>query len=242
MHRSEELGLSKVVDIGMNEQWWEGIKSDLAPALKLVDEHLNSGFKNPGGEYFNLSWPMGHTPYSSSEDKAKRKASGTYEEIEFDNYILNCNYFRKGQPDEYIVHGILTKQPQFEIGDHIQRYADAIADKFNLHDKYRVMVVMYKGPGFSMQWHTDGYTRNRFQLPIISSPHGLFGWQYSHSENNVEEVWLSMQEGVSYWVNTQNIHIFDNSRPGCTGRVHFMIDYLDWEPFYESNNGQRYSP
>ena len=242
MHRSEELGLSKVVDIGMTPEWWEGIKSDLSPALKLVYEHLESGYENPGGEYFNLSWPLGHTPYSSREDKDTRTAQGLYEEIEFPNYILNCNYFRKGQPTEYIVHGILTKEPYFEVGEHVQRYADALADKFDLHDKYRVMVVMYKGPGFCMQWHQDPYTFNRFQLPIVSTPNGQFGWQYKHEDGEIEEVWLSMEEKVSYWVNTQNTHIFDNSRPGCTGRIHFMIDYLDWEPFYERNNGQRYTP
>lgn len=242
MHRSEELGLSKKIDLGMTPEWWNGIKQDLKPALDLVDQHLTSGFKNPGGEYFNLSWPLGHTPYSSKEDKEKRKAAGIYEEIEFPNYILNCNYFRKGQDDEYTVHGILSKSPQFEIGEHVQRYADTIAELYDLQDKYRVMVVMYKGPKFCMQWHTDGYTYNRFQLPIISSPNGQFGWRYTHEDNEIEEVWLSMEEGISYWVNTQNLHIFDNSRPGCTGRIHFMIDYLDWEPYYERNNGKRYSP
>jgi hypothetical protein len=236
MHRSEELGLSKTIDIGMTSEWLENIKKDLQPAFDLIlKQQLRKESNNP--ECYNVSWPLGHTPYSSKEDKIKRTNEGTYKEIEFDTHILNCNYFNKGKPDEYVVHGILSKTPQFEIGEHVKKYADAIAEKFNLQDKFRVMIVLYKGPGFCMKWHTDGYTFNRFQLPIVSTPNGQFGWQYTHENNEIEEVWLSMKEGVSYWVNTQNIHIFDNSLPGCTERIHFMVDYLDWEPFYERNNG-----
>ncbi len=234
MHRSEQLGLSKIVDVQMSEEWYNGIVSDIQPAIDLINEHLNSGYENPGGEYFNLSWPMGHTPYTSSEQKRERTEQGLYEEVEFDNYDLNCNYFRKGTDEEYIVHGILTKKPNYEVGKYVQKLIDTISEKEKLQDKYIVMLVMYKGPNFCMQWHQDLYTHHRFQLPITTTPEGQFGWQYKHEDGNVEEVWLSMEKAVLYKVNTQNIHIFDNSRPGCTGRIFFMVDFLDWKPFYQN--------
>lgn len=242
MHRSEELGLSRHLDINMTEQWFTGIVQDLSPAIKLIEKHLASGYNNPGGEYFNLSWPLGHTPYMKPEDKVNRTANGLYEEIQFDDYVLNCNYFRKDTPDQYVVHGLRPKYTSYDVGPYVKRYIDTVAEAEGLQDKYKVMLVMYKGPDFCMQWHTDGYTKHRYQFPITTTPFGQFGWQYTHADNSIEEVWLSMEKAETYWVNTQNTHIFDNSRPGCTGRIHFMVDYLDWEPFYERNNGQRYTP
>lgn len=236
MLRSEELGLSKTIDVGMTPEWLENIKKDLQPARDLISKQkLKKDSDSP--ECYNVCWPLGHTPYSSKEDKIKRANEGTYKEIEFDTHILNCNYFNKGRPDEYIVHGILSKTPQFEIGEHVKKYADAIAEKYNLQDKFRVMIVLYKGPGFCMKWHTDKYTSNRFQLPLVSSKNGKFGWKYTHDDMTEEEIWLGMEEGISYWVDTSIMHIFDNSFSGCTERIHFMVDYLDWEPNYE--NGYR---
>jgi hypothetical protein len=234
MHRSEELGLSRVVDAGMTEEWYNDIVSDLQPAIDLIEKHLNSGYDNPGGEYFNLSWPLGHTPYMPAEQKKERTEQGLYEEIEFDDYVLNCNYFRKGTPEEYIVHGIRPKYTSFAVGKHVKRYIDTIAEIDGHQDRNKVMLVMYKGPNFSMQWHNDSYTYNRYQLPITTTPFGQFGWQYTHNDGSVEETWLSLDKGVTYWVDTQTTHIFDNSRPGCTGRIHFMVDYLDWKPHYEN--------
>lgn len=234
MHRSEELGLSRIVDVGMTEEWYNAIVSDLQPAIDLIEQHLASGYNNPGGEYFNLSWPLGHTPYMSVQQKKERTDQGLYEEIVFDNYFLNCNYFRKDTPDQYIVHGIRPKEISFEVKKNVKKYIDTIAEIDGHQNRNKVMLVMYKGPNFCMQWHNDSYTYHRYQFPITTTPYGQFGWQYKHSDKNVEEVWLSMDKGTTYWVNTQNIHIFDNSRPGCTGRIHFMVDYLDWEPFYEN--------
>jgi len=244
MSRTEELGLSEDIShkVKMDEEWFKGINDELSPALDLVERHLNSGFKNPGGEYFNLSWPMGHTPYIGSPEKKAREAEGVYEEHDFGDYILNCNHFTKRNGDKYIVHGMRVKEPEYIIGPHIQRLVDTIAHAQGLQDKHVVMLVMYKGPEFCMQWHNDTYTQHRYQIPLTSNKYGLFGWQYTHEDGEVEEAWTNLEKGHTYWVNTQNVHIFDNSRPGCAGRIHFMIDYLDWEPHYEDCKDRKFAP
>lgn len=220
----------------MTPEWLNKIKNELQPAFDLINLHRTTNNNITTPECYNLCWPLGHTPYSSKEDKIKRQQEGIYKETEFDDYILNCNYFNKGLSTEYTVLGLLTKEPQFYIGEHIQKYADAISTKFNFHDKHCVMLVLYKGPGFCMKWHKDSYTANRFQLPIVSSLNGQFGWKYLNENNETEEVWLGMEEGITYWVDTNTTHIFDNSKEGCTERIHFMVDFLDWEPHYERNN------
>ena len=40
MHRSEQLGLSKILDVQMTEEWYNGIVSDIQPAIDLINEQF----------------------------------------------------------------------------------------------------------------------------------------------------------------------------------------------------------